>query len=507
MKNLLAKLERGIEAVENKKVPLFYLLLTFIFAVTLRNFLEIFLTESELVGSTFLHSYLFFINLALVILLLIVFYLKTPLVKAAKIVIPGFFALLIAPLIDLLLSRSASYNIAYLLPDIHSDLFTRYVTFFGSFTEVGVTLGVRIEIALILLFGLFYAFFKARKVFTSLLFTVLLYSFIFLYLTMPFWVQAFFSLLGVDYLFSDALMVSVFLFLAFLLGVILYAHEFKDYFWQIMADFRWFRLAHYLAMFILGAKLASSSGFLIVDHQVVFGWVFSLAAIAFAWLFSVMSNNSVDRHIDLISNPNRPTVTNAVPAQHYKIMTWLSFTLALVFGLAVNYLTFFFILLFIGNYFIYSMPPIRFKRVTFFSKFTISLNSWILFILGSYFVSGDFLLTSELTVFFLIGLTFVNNFIDIKDYEGDKAAGIKTIPGVFGLKKAKFLIGLAYLFLYMAAYFVFQPFLTIDPSYVLAGFIFLGLVQFFLVNRKNYDEKPIFLVNLLSYIFLIIFSI
>ncbi len=115
------------------------------------------------------------------------------------------------------------------------------------------------------------------------------------------------------------------------------------------------------------------------------------------------------------------------------------------------------------NYFLYSMPPLQLKRVTFFSKLLISLNSLILVLLGQLFHSGDFGLPLNIIIFFFVCVTATLNFIDLKDYEGDKNAGIKTLPVALGLDRSKKVIGLFFFISYMTAGLAFSNSLILLP--------------------------------------------
>ena len=86
------------------------------------------------------------------------------------------------------------------------------------------------------------------------------------------------------------------------------------------------------------------------------------------------------------------------------------------------------------------------------------------------------------------------NVIDIKDYEGDKAGGITTLPGVLGLGLSRLLIGIAFLLTYVSFAFL------LNSPYYFFIFFAVGLVQFYLVNKKVYQENQVFMFNLLSLI-------
>jgi 4-hydroxybenzoate polyprenyltransferase len=118
---------------------------------------------------------------------------------------------------------------------------------------------------------------------------------------------------------------------------------------------------------------------------------------------------------------------------------------------------------------------------------------------GYVFVRNNLILFPHVIVlFFVIFITAVMNFIDLKDYEGDKEAGIKTLPVIMGLRYSKIFIGLFFLITYIAAYWIFK-----FPSY---GYLFIiaGLIQFYLINRENYSEKPIFVVYFITLILIYI---
>ena len=127
------------------------------------------------------------------------------------------------------------------------------------------------------------------------------------------------------------------------------------------------------------------------------------------------------------------------------------------------------------------------------------MNSLLLVILGYYYVTGTTEIPLEVFLFFLVGFTAFINFIDIKDYEGDKKAGIKTIPTLLGLKRSKLLIGLFFLLGYISMSIFLNDLLY--SSFM----IIFGVVEFFLINRENYDERPVFLIYLLSLIIFIIY--
>ena len=92
----------------------------------------------------------------------------------------------------------------------------------------------------------------------------------------------------------------------------------------------------------------------------------------------------------------------------------------------------------------------------------------------------------------LIGFTLTANVIDIKDYEGDKVGGIITLPGLLGLRLSRLIIGCAFLLTYISFAFL------IERENYFFLFFAIGLVQFYLVNKKVYNENAVFIFNLIS---------
>jgi len=490
-----------VNYLENSKIPFYYFILTFIFATTLRNFLEIFSSEGTKIElSTFLHYDISYVFLALALILLFTLVTKTNAKKVAKVILPSFIILNIAPIIDLILSKGQGYGMAYLLPDTVDNLLYTFLTFFGEFLEMGITIGIRIEVALVLLGSFIYFYIKKQTLLKSLFSTFLTYVIIFLYLASPFVLNWILSPFGFNY--EYGLLVPLFLIMIFFISLFLAAISNEKYFMTILRDIRIRRLLHYELMFFLGIVIALKlNDYFVSNTNFLFNLIILPISIVFAWLYSVVTNNIVDYEIDKVSNKGRPLTSSKIPLKDYQKLTWFFLFISLAYALMISFKAFFFIALFIGNYFLYSMPPIRFKRVPFFSKLTISLNSLILVMMGFSLISTDIEFPKTIMLIFLIGFTAAANFIDIKDYKGDKKEGIKTLPVLLGLKTSKILIG----FFWFLNYFIFI--FLLPDLFMKISVIILGTLQFFLINRENYNEKPVFDVYLFSIICLIIYTL
>ncbi|RLF40263.1 MAG: hypothetical protein DRN12_05780 [Thermoplasmata archaeon] len=509
----LEKSREFVESIENSKIPIIYFILTFIFIGSLRNFFDTITDTTVSLPTKFsigLHDFSFlnfvsnsfwYIGVVCVIGIILHLATKERIEKIFRLVLPGTIVLLTVPFTDFILSMGKGFNQSYMLPDVHGDFILRWLTLSLPYGGTGVTPGMKVE-TMVLLFGFFgYIYLKTRSIIRSAFFSFITYSGIFFWGTMPFGLKFFLNIFNLEYLPTPILSARFMLIFLSIFGVIIYYLYNKNYFISLLHDLPILRVLHYELMFVLGIFLGMNifhKSFVLTSDN-LFRLIFTPIAIVFAGIASLVVNNLHDYDIDKISNIRRSTITGTIPINHYKQLAIIAFFLASLYTFILDFTSFFLIFLLIGSYFLYSAPPFRLKRIPFFSKFFISLNSLLLVLLGYYYATGTTDIPIEVFLFFLIGFTAFINFIDLKDYEGDKKAGIKTLPTLLGLKKSKLIIGLFFLLGYIGmAIFVNE---LLYSSFM----IVFGIVEFFLINRKNYDEKPVFLIYLLSLIIFIIY--
>jgi 4-hydroxybenzoate polyprenyltransferase len=410
-----------------------------------------------------------------------------------------------APISDLIISKGRGYNMGFMHPGVCDNLAERFFRFFGELGILGITPGMRIEIAIILLLCLVYFYAKTKNIIKSILGMLACYSLLFVYLALPFIIKRFVSIFGVQYQYSNKLVSSFLLLIGFFEIIFLAFLINKNKFLEIVRNLRFSRLIYYLFLFVLGFAIGGLKiGEFYLTEKILFNLILVPISFLFAWLFSIITNDIEDIDIDRISNTNRPLVNlkSAITKEEYKKIAWISLALAIIYGATASQEALFIITFFIGNYFLYSIPPLRLKRMTFFSKIFIGLNSLAMIMLGYALLANSILSFPPMIIaFVLIGFTAVANFIDIKDYEGDKSEGIRTLPVVMGLEKAKWLIGIMFLLMNLAGYFFIK-----DISF-LPFLIGLGLIELYFVTKEKYDERPVFLALLTSILLLAVYLI
>jgi 4-hydroxybenzoate polyprenyltransferase len=203
------------------------------------------------------------------------------------------------------------------------------------------------------------------------------------------------------------------------------------------------------------------------------------------WMFAVHTNDIADVGIDTVSNSDRPITGGKLSAEEMKQIACIWLLISLVGSFIVGYYPFFMNLVFLFAYYIYSMPPLRLKRVPMLSSFLISIACLSSILCGFFWLSvdknfGNFPMLTALGI--MIIFTFFMNVRDIKDVEGDRAEGIQTLPVIFkknGIKIVGLLLSIS--FLLMPVVFSFYT------LYILA--IPAAIIGYKIVVRKPYQEK------------------
>jgi len=176
------------------------------------------------------------------------------------------------------------------------------------------------------------------------------------------------------------------------------------------------------------------------------------------WQVTVMSNDIFDIEIDKISGKDRPLVAGTIKRSTYvqiiHLFTIFEWGVALMIGLVPFLICFILYIMIL----LYSMPPYRMRNYT-FSSFFIGLGSMLTYFIG-YFASNFESLRNILpgNAVFMVSISLTNTITQeaivigllilcvlsispiltqLKDHEGDKKAGVRTIYTVYGVEKGK----------------------------------------------------------------------
>ncbi|MFO7972066.1 MAG: UbiA family prenyltransferase, partial [Desulfobacterales bacterium] len=400
-----------------------------------------------------------------------------------------------------LFSLGIGFDQTYMLPGVHENILQRWITFSIPFSSYGVTPGMKIETFIVMISVFGYVFVKNSSIIKSIIFSFIVYSAVFFWGCMPFAIKGFVEFFNIEYVLTPTLMVHFTLLLILLFGTITYHIYNKKYFFSILKDMNPFRVLHYLFIFVIGISIGlyAKNGSFVLTSSNIFQFIFAPAAIVFAGIFALVINGLADRKIDKISNPHRSLIDGCITVSHFTYIGIVSFFVALLYSVVLDHVTWFVIMLIMGNYFIYSAPPLRLKRVPVFSKFFISLNSLLLLMLGYYYITYTTNVHYIIVLAFLGGFTIIINFIDLKDYEKDKMEGIKTIPTLVGLKNAKILFGAFFLIAFTSFGLFFENII------LLVIMTILGIIELYLIIREPYQEKYVFGTYIFTLLIVLIF--
>ncbi|MCD6232879.1 hypothetical protein J7J81_00630 [bacterium] len=215
--SLLDSYKRIVNNIWNPKVPFGYFIFTFFSVIALRDFLEIFSAHSNILPWQYFHYGLSYICIVLSLVILFYFALerRQPIMKISRLLLAGFLIVFLAPILDLLVTGGKGMNIGYLLPGVHHHLLRRFLLFGGPFKEIGITWGLKIEVALILGFSFLVFLAFSGKLWRSLFYAFLTYVLFFLFALMPFLAKGLLNLFSIPYHYSGSprgFLLSLFLF-------------------------------------------------------------------------------------------------------------------------------------------------------------------------------------------------------------------------------------------------------------------------------------------------------
>ncbi len=508
-------LRRVIAAIERSETSFGLWLVAFSSLILTRLLIESWLFGFESRPLPFLffewtHNFLFFLLSFLLFLPLFQHFARVPLRVASNMLLFGFLVILSPPIIDFLISNGKGLWSFYIFDGL-PGLFSRYFTFFGDRPDMGITYGVRVEVALVtLLFGL-YVFLKTKKIHQAFLASLSAYTILFVLGTFPSWAAILIEGISTGRWFLRAPDVAA----VFLSPLSLFSHPLADprsilnakmslvyaalipiflFIWLplrekslFMALYRNARLPqafYHAGLLGLGVGLAV----IFANAPISFGIFDTLAmlslliAVISAWLASVVVNDFFDTAIDRETNPTRPLPSNAIVRSLYAGIGAGFFATSLIFSALVSFKCSLLLLLYQALAWGYSAPPFRLKRFPLVASFASAVASVLVLVLGFTATAPDgtlHALPSSFVTLFLFAYTVAIPLKDFKDIAGDRHDGVWTLPALFGTERAKLFIGSGIFFSYLTSVFVFHATALFFPALVFGG------ASFWIVSLMN----------------------
>ncbi len=456
----------------------FYLWVFYIYAIfVLRGVLEpIFEHYSEFPHwvHPFIHWPLWYLNLFLSVIFIIYFFSRKDIVRISKVVFFLSFIMIFVPIIDHFVSQGKGFVIRYArtYDEIVSGFLSAAGLFGNSIATPGQAFAVW-SIAIMLALYMLYLRVSLKRILVSIFTSYLVLSF---YASFPIFIA---QLLGFELPnFGHEVKAATIVFLLFLAliqtTIFFFIYSRKEIV-SFLSSLKLSRAAHYLVLYIFGAFYP----YLFLCPANIF--VFSLFSFFFAGFLAFEScavlNNIYDKELKGLKKGTafKIVFSLSIFAIFFSLLplnidALIPFTAAFIIGI------------------LYSLPPVRLKRLGFANNLVIGLLSMLAFTTG--FLT-QLPLLEKLPLLSLLGvfITFslAANVKDLKDYKTDKREKIKTLPVIFGYRKSIPIIAL----LLLISFAIFPAFFgNIHLSLIGA---FFGLINVFALLRYR-DEKVTFLI-------------
>lgn len=500
-------------AIENSKTTFGLWMTAFVCLILARLLVENWLFGFKAYSAVFLwyeltHNLSFFLLSFLLFLPIFQYFARVSLSVASNILLFGFLVILSPPVIDFVVSGGKGLWSFYIFDGL-PGLISRYFTFFGDRPDMGITYGVRVEVALVtVLFGL-YVFVKTKRYARAFFAALSAYSLLFFLGTFPSWAAmlieglsekqwilrasavagvflspfAFFSRDLVDprSLLNAKMSLVYATILPFVVGTWLFVRE-KSIFFALFRNARLPQTVYHAGLLFVGMGLSvlfasAKFSFGLFDMLAIF---LLLVAVVSAWLASVVVNDCFDTAIDAETNASRPLSSGTIPIFLYRAIGAGFFAVSILFSALVSPRAALFLLLYQAVAWAYSAPPFRLKRFPVLASFTSAVASVLVLFLG-------FLTLAPLGTIGTLPVSFVFLFLfaytisiplkDFKDIAGDAKDGVWTLPVLLGTEKAKLAIGSGIFLSYLASVFVFRAPALFIPALLFGGASFWTVIS------------------------------
>jgi len=509
----------------------------FVLIVLARNFLEA-ISSPRPDGrwpdeiSFFFHYPLAYLSTILIIIIMLYSITKEPIGRLARLTVWGLAMLCLAPVIDLILTFGRGWTMSYIFIG-GRGLLVDFFTFFGPLQSSGITLGIRLELMAGLIMCFLFVWHKTKRFWRALAGALLVYCIIFIFSVMPSllilisghsaWLGTHQNIittlkevlnnnsfiasqwsLNSENEFSEfglrfsVLMSQLYLVLSALLALLLAFKANAKKIKEMLKNGRWLRQLEILTFFSLGLVIAN------FGQNISFGAlpnVISLAAAATtimaACFFAIATNDLSDQKLDQLANPQRPLVQGKLSRRDLYYLALASALFALVGGLLLGPGPFIFILAFQTLYALYSLPPVRLKKIFLLGNIAVGLALGCIILFGFFLFNHQSTLnpTQQKIILILFAQLLLSApFKDLKDISGDRQGGVPTLPVFCGDRAGKIMIAALTMIASLLPAIFFN-------SVWLWVFGLIGLIAMpFFIFKKPFSEKPVLISGLFYFI-------
>lgn len=243
---------RIVTYIEEEKTPLKRYVFLFCAILALRLTLEFFSNNRLFTLADIIHIGLWFVFIVLAFLIQLQWFSGEAPQKVVKLVVTCFSIALTAPVIDMIASYGTGVKMNYLSLNNWKDVLYAYFTIGGPSLSRGATLGIRIEIVVLVLASFNYVFAKTRRVLRAVLAGVLIYTVLFLSGTIPFLMTSLMRYLHLSYATNDTSTSLLLLLLDGILVFILFLRLYPSACMTILKTVDWYSVFIAVVLFCIG---------------------------------------------------------------------------------------------------------------------------------------------------------------------------------------------------------------------------------------------------------------
>lgn len=259
MQKIQSFFKQTVAKIEDYPLPLKRYLLLFIAILSLRLCLEFYANNRLFQATDVMHIGLWFLFIVQAFMLQLHLFSKVNVEQIVKLVVCCFSIALTAPIIDLLISQGKFSKMNYLSVNSFSDIAWSYITIGGASLSRGATLGIRIEIVLLVIASFNYVYIKTGNFWRAMAGTFSIYTVLFLSGAIPYFLGKINTVFNLTYGVDDQS--SSYLLFTLDIGLFLFlAYRYNRKMISFTFDFSIiFRLIGSLALIVFGAYLAKKS--------------------------------------------------------------------------------------------------------------------------------------------------------------------------------------------------------------------------------------------------------
>lgn len=246
---LVNRIETNASSVQ-RYVFLFFAILA------LRLTLEFFSNNRLFTMADVIHISLWFIFIVLAFLIQLLWFSKEKIERLFKLVITCFSIALTAPIIDMFVANGIGIKMNYLTINSWQDLVFSYFTIGGASLNRGATLGIRIEIVILVVASFNYVYTKTKRLVRSLLAAFCIYTILFFSGALPFLLGILVNALNLNYTSDDNSTTLALLTFDLLFVLVLICYFFPQHVLRFYKLIVWWQLLSVLCVFFIGAAMA-----------------------------------------------------------------------------------------------------------------------------------------------------------------------------------------------------------------------------------------------------------